>query len=391
MRKINTAIASRFNRSFVLAQIYRNPLISRAELAQHTGLDRSAITHILNHLLKSGLVEEVKKGQAGSRGGRCPIQLRVRYAAASLIAMEIGLSQLTCVIANLEGREQERAEMRIQRGEPLLEILTRFLESLRRRHRKLFRQAALIGISCPGVVNSAAGRMVFNIYHNWRDVDVAHSLESRFAKPVFLENDANAAAIGELYQLAPERQVRSFIYLFLRESAPGGPSPLGVGGAILLNGRLWPGAHSCAGEVSETVNAAFSRIMSQLRERLERRAFGPIPNTLTELLRLSDAGHPDCQWAVGEIAGRIGQLLGEFAAFMDSQGVLVHVHPPEGAKPLLEKIREAFFRNYRLPGNGAIEFLLPQLGARAALEGIIRLGLERIFIHEAGQNSILFP
>lgn len=94
---------------------------------------------------------------------------------------------------------------------------------------------------------------------------------------------------------------------------------------------------------------------------------------------------------MGEIAGRIGQLLGEFAAFMDSQGVLVHVHPPEGAKPLLEKIREAFFRNYRLPGNGAIEFLLPQLGARAALEGIIRLGLERIFIHEAGQNSILFP
>jgi len=392
MRKINTAIASRINRSFVLAQIYRHPLISRAELANRTGLDRSAVTHILNHLIECGLVEEVKKGKAGARGGRCPIQLQVRYDAACLIAIEIGLGKLTCVIANLEGRELARDEMDIARGEPLLGILVRFLDPLRRRRRKLFQDAALIGITCPGVVDSAAGRMVFNIFHNWRGVDVASHLESRYGKPVFMENDANAAAMGELYKLGPAQQVHSLIYLFLRASAPGGPSLLGVGGAIILNGRLWPGAHFCAGEVSETVNAAFSHIMQQLRQRLEKSPGGMgAPQTLAELLRLGEQGHADCQWALNEIAARIGQLLGDFASFLDTQGVLVHVHPPEGTQSLVEKIREAFVRNYRLPGNGSVEFLPPQLGAKAVLEGIIRRALERVFIHDATQNSILFP
>lgn len=390
IRKLNTEISSKINRSLVLGQIHRHPLISRVELAGRTGLDRSAITHILNDLLRLGLVEEVKKGKAGARGGRCPILLRVRADAGCVAAIEIGLDSVTGVLVDLEGDEKARMTSPITRGQPLLDILIRFLDAFRRRHRALFDATRILGVTCPGVVESASGRLLLNLYHGWKNVDVAHLLGERYSIPVLLENDANAAALGELHahQQVSDTPLQSLIYLFVRESTPGSPSPLGVGGGLILNGRLWEGAHWCAGEVSQTINAVFSRIMAPLEKTREGKT--PAAGTLTNLLRASEQREPAALQALDEIAAQIGKLLGEFAAFLDTEGVLVCIHPPEGKEPLLEKIHAAFLKNYRSPVMPSIRFLPPLLGIRAPLDGVIRMGLDRIFIHDATQNSVLF-
>lgn len=81
MKKLNTVISSRINRSLVLTQVFRNPDISRAQLAEKTGLDPSAITHISKELISRGLIVESAKGRSSSRGGRCPVFLRLREDA----------------------------------------------------------------------------------------------------------------------------------------------------------------------------------------------------------------------------------------------------------------------------------------------------------------------
>jgi len=389
MKKLNTEITSKINRSIVLAQIYHNPMISRAELATMTGLNRSAITHILNEFLRKGLVEEVKKGKAGARGGRCPIHLQVKFDVGSLVALEVGLQKITGVIADLEGRETARAEMGIEHGEDLIEALARFLERLRSEEPESFQKAVVMGIACPGVVDSLLGRMVVNMYHGWRNVNVALALEDRYGKTVFLENDANAAAMGEFDRLEKTHGVRSFIYLFIRESTPGSPSPLGVGGAVILNGVLWHGANFCAGEASQTINLVFTRIMDDLHRR-RGRASESEPRTLGDLVKLAEGGDEACRTALEEIADQLGKFLGEFGAFLDSEGVVVYIHPPEGKKAFLEQIETAFYRNYRSPSDTRVEFLRPELATGATLWGVIRLGQERVFVRDGSHQSILF-
>ena len=73
-------------------------------------------------------------------------------------------------------------------------------------------------------------------------------LERRLGWPVFLENDANAAAVGEMW-LGAARSCRDVISVTLGT---------GVGGGVILDGKLWRGSHGSAGEIGHTTVDPFS-------------------------------------------------------------------------------------------------------------------------------------
>jgi glucokinase len=73
-------------------------------------------------------------------------------------------------------------------------------------------------------------------------------LEERFGWPVLLENDANAAAVGEMW-LGAARGCRDVVSVTLGT---------GVGGGVILDGELWRGAHGSAGEIGHTTVDPFS-------------------------------------------------------------------------------------------------------------------------------------
>jgi len=73
-------------------------------------------------------------------------------------------------------------------------------------------------------------------------------LEKRLGWPVFLENDANAAAVGEMW-LGAARGCHDVVSVTLGT---------GVGGGVILNGKLWRGSHGSAGEIGHTTVDPFS-------------------------------------------------------------------------------------------------------------------------------------
>ncbi|MBI4550762.1 MAG: ROK family protein [Candidatus Latescibacteria bacterium] len=97
-----------------------------------------------------------------------------------------------------------------------------------------------IGIGTPGLVIADTGTVVFapNL-PDWVDLPLGPVLAERFHLPVAVENDANAAAIGEQWTGAGVG-VQSLICLTLGT---------GVGGAIILDGRIWRGANGAAAEI----------------------------------------------------------------------------------------------------------------------------------------------
>ena len=97
---------------------------------------------------------------------------------------------------------------------------------------------AAVGIGCPGTIDKANGVVVYSNNIVMDHVPMAEEFRKYIDLPVYLENDANAAALGE-YAVYGEGS-DSFIFMTLGT---------GVGGGIILNGKVWSGFNGAGAEI----------------------------------------------------------------------------------------------------------------------------------------------
>jgi glucokinase len=101
-----------------------------------------------------------------------------------------------------------------------------------------------VGVSFGGPVDAATGTVVQSHHvEGWDHLPLAACLEEALARPVIVENDANAVALGEYYYGAG-LGVESLVYVTVST---------GIGGGLILGGRLWRGHHGVAGEIGHMV------------------------------------------------------------------------------------------------------------------------------------------
>ena len=99
-----------------------------------------------------------------------------------------------------------------------------------------------IGLGVPGLVDHATGTLLFAPNLKWSNVPLRDMWQKRFGVPVVVENEANAAALGE-WMLGVARQVDNFVYL---------SAGVGLGGGLIIGGRVYGGRGGFAGEVGHT-------------------------------------------------------------------------------------------------------------------------------------------
>lgn len=102
---------------------------------------------------------------------------------------------------------------------------------------------AALGIGLPGLLDLERGVCLAAENLGWQDVPIVAPLKARLQAPVFMENDARVAALGE-YSQGQAQGCRHFLYLTVGT---------GIGGGIFSDGRLLQGAHWAAGEVGHMV------------------------------------------------------------------------------------------------------------------------------------------
>ncbi len=130
--------------------------------------------------------------------------------------------------------------------EIVLERLTSGIRTLAMKAESMGLEVAGIGIGVPGITSARDGivRLSPNL-PGWRDVPLRSHLSENFQYPVYVENDANAYALGE-YWFGAGKGAKSMVCITLGT---------GVGGGIILDGGIWRGADGMAGEVGHiTVN-----------------------------------------------------------------------------------------------------------------------------------------
>lgn len=159
------------------------------------------------------------------------------------IGVDLGGTNLRTALIARDGviLEKHKEPSRVSDGHGM--VLQRLIESIRRQRDFCARNGhdlAAIGVGAPGVINIAQGIVVTSPnFPDWNDLPLKDELERELRVPVFIENDANAAALGEQWRGAG-KGIGSMILLTLGT---------GVGGGIVLEGSIWHGADGMAGEI----------------------------------------------------------------------------------------------------------------------------------------------
>lgn len=100
-----------------------------------------------------------------------------------------------------------------------------------------------IGVGAPGAVDSESGRVIFAPNLEWNDVALKKELESHLDLPIFIENDCNVCTLG-VYETELDNKTRNAVGIFLGT---------GIGGGLILDGKLYSGHNRTAGEIGHMV------------------------------------------------------------------------------------------------------------------------------------------
>ena len=154
---------------------------------------------------------------------------------SSYIGIELSGSKLRAARVSSDGVIEERLDAQMA-SEGLVDQVTKLVKSLSQNGNTV----AAVGIAIPGLVNRQSDRVIAS-----KDVPgvVRENLHAELMEATGLrfelENDANAAAYGE-FKVGAGRGSRDLFYITIGE---------GIGGAIIIDGKLWTGASGFAGEV----------------------------------------------------------------------------------------------------------------------------------------------
>jgi len=230
------------NRQFVLNYIRDRETISRADIARGTELQRSTVSTIVEELKAEGLIEEI--GAGASTGGRRPTLIRLRAAGAMAVGVDITPTVTTVVTSDLVGRVLAREE--VENSPRPDEMAARVVGRVREvAARDRLGALAGVGVSLPGLVDTGTGRAVYIPFFRWRDWAIAEEIERATGLKASVDNDANAAALAELWFGRPEVSgSRDFIIVLVAE---------GIGTGIVFDGQIYRGERGAAGEFGHMI------------------------------------------------------------------------------------------------------------------------------------------
>src|SRR5512139_145970 len=161
----------------------------------------------------------------------------------AVLAIDIGGTKLAAGVVDTDGRMLARAEVPTLASEGLEPVLGRLVglgRELLARPDVANVRIQRIGVGCAGPVDLKAG-LVFQPPNlpGWTRVPLIDHLQRALDLPAVLENDANAAALGE-FRYGAGKGARSIVYMTVST---------GIGGGIILDGKVWHGVKDAAGEI----------------------------------------------------------------------------------------------------------------------------------------------
>ena len=315
--------------------------------------------------------------------------------ASRVIAVDLGGTKLLAGVVDEEGVVVKRTVRPTQVGsqQELLAELEASIEDL------LGDDVGAVGVGIPSTIDQPHGRAVSSVNIPLAGIDVRDHLATRFGLPAAIENDANAAAVAE-HRFGAGRGTRYMVMLTLGT---------GIGGGLILDGRLYRGAVGAAAELGHiTLDldgppcqgtcpglghlealASGTATDGMARELAAERPDGDLGRAAAAgrvvdarlAVDLAAAGSGDAR----DLLERVGSVLGEGIA------TLVNVFNPEvvvlgggfarAGELLFEPARRVVAERALAPARDIVRIVPALLGAEAGLIGAGLVGFEALEQH----------
>jgi Transcriptional regulator/sugar kinase len=220
------------NQTIFLHLIRERQPISRADIAKYTGLRAGTVSAIVNRLIKNNFVYEGTEGP--SSGGRPPKHLYINAESFYVLAVDIGVSDTVFAVSDFNGRIIQQNSI-LTEGSPE-QFLNKLADEIEKLTKGQYSRAKFgaVGVSVPGLIDRETGTVETSPNLEWKNVPLRQILMERLNLPIYVENDANAAAFSELwYGPLSEANVRTLLFVLVVE---------GLGTGLIINGELHVGS-----------------------------------------------------------------------------------------------------------------------------------------------------
>ena len=359
---------------------------SRHGMAEQLGFSKSKANALIAGLVDQGLLAEA--GLQRSSGGRRAENLQLHGSLGVLVGIDIGATSLDLAVLgpDLQPLAQCSEAADVLQGPGVVLARVRVLM------RELLAQCGLdaskvmgIGIGVPGPVNFQIGQLVNPpLMPAWDGFSIREALREDYAAPVFVDNDVNLTALGELWRL--KRTLSNFLVIKVGT---------GIGCGIVCHGEVYRGAAGSAGDVGHicvdqegprchcgnvgcvevmAAGPAIARMAVQAAEQGESAVLAERLRTQGRLdaLDVAHAGRAG-DAAANAIIQRAGNLLGQMLAsvvnfFNPSHvfigGGITHIGPL-----FLAAVRQSVYQRSLALSTRHLEIQYTPLGAQAGLIG----------------------
>ncbi|MGW0436784.1 ROK family transcriptional regulator [Micromonospora sp. NPDC003197] len=214
----------------------RGPL-TRSQLGELTGLSKVTASQLVERLEQRGLVTRVGE-QAGGRGPNAQLYA-VRPASAHVVGVDVGPDRVVAVCADITGAVIGRVEQSTRDTDDPVGVVHNAVVQAARDAKAPLESVRRVVLGTPGLVDPATGDITFAFnLPRWHRGLLA-ALREDLHTPVVFANDVNLAAVAEAHSGAAQG-VDDFVLVWVG---------VGVGLAIMLNGRLHHGSSGAAGEI----------------------------------------------------------------------------------------------------------------------------------------------
>ena len=325
----NLVYTKQYNLRIVHEVIRVHGPLSRADVARHTQLSVQTVSNLVKELLELRLVQE---GGRRSEGRGAPsTELTIDPNGAYAIGLDLDRDHLTGVLVDLAGQVRQRLHLEIETPSPteVLDLMCGMVETMAERQGLRVDDLAGLGVGVPGPMHrdeSGTGYLVNpKAFPGWQDIPLATWLRERLDMPVYLENNALAAAVGERWYGAG-RQLGTFFYIYFGS---------GLGGGLIMNGQPYEGFTGNAGEigylptvlsrdsstptVEDEPHVGLHFNMPRLYARLRRG--GTEVGTLEELDQLFAQSHPGMLEWMDDAADHLSALVLAIEYVLDPEAI----------------------------------------------------------------------
>ncbi|KAA9016003.1 ROK family protein [Niallia endozanthoxylica] len=238
----NQHIVKKNNKALVLQLIIEKDPISRADIAQVSGLHKATVSSLVNELLEEELIYESGPGE--SSGGRRPVILHFNKDAGYAIGIDIGVNYVLSVLTDLKGNILIKKNQVVHETPypAIISIVQKMIQSLIAEMPKSRYGIVGIGVGVPGLVNKE-DTILLAPNLGWKNIKLKEELEHLFHVPVTIVNEANAGAVGE-QKFGAGVDYQNIIYI---------SAGIGIGVGIILDNELYHGNNGFSGEMGHMI------------------------------------------------------------------------------------------------------------------------------------------